>query len=281
MAKKDKVQNFVPEQELIQEETLFEAEAYGNPQPDAGMETTVMKPVGMGGPVPIVAPKHNTIQLQPIVVPLAVVPYMSQDSDVLRTDGVQAQEYDTATGFSKVEAEKEAKARKKSKKAGVRAASFFSFLLSGVVVAIYLLAYFMPEFYVFNFGAFNVIGTIIDWIGGIAPQNMAVALLHIISAGFAGILVVISLISFIVGKTPAGFNTVLSFISAATVDAALIYTAVKATNAGIAFDVMEYLEYIILAGVATLGFIVSIIILVGLGRNKDPYSDEAKSNNVI
>jgi hypothetical protein len=281
MAKKDKVQNFVPEQELIQEETLFEAEAYGNPQPDAGMETTVMKPVGMGGPVPIVAPKHNTIQLQPIVVPLAVVPYMSQDSDVLRTDGAQAQEYDTATGFSKVEAEKEAKARKKSKKAGVRAASFFSFLLSGVVVAIYLLAYFMPEFYVFNFGAFNVIGTIIDWIGGIAPQNMAVALLHIISAGFAGILVVISLISFIVGKTPAGFNTVLSFISAATVDAALIYTAVKATNAGIAFSVMEYLEYIILAGVATLGFIVSIIILVGLGRNKDPYSDEAKSNNVI
>ena len=281
MAKKDKIQNFVPEQEVVQEETLFEAEAYGNPQPDAGMETTVMKPVGMGGPVPIVAPKHNTIQLQPIVVPLAVVPYMSQDSDVLRTDGAQAGGYESATDFSKVEAEKEAKAKKKSRKAGARAAAFFSFLLSGVVLAIYLLAYFMPEFYVFDFKPFNVIGTIMDWIGGIAPQNMAIAILHIVSAGFAAIAVVVSLVSFIIGKLPAGFNTVLAFVSAATVDAALIYTAVKATNEGIAFDVMEYLEYIILAGVATLGFIVSIIILVGLNRNKDPYDEGTKTNNVI
>ena len=285
MAKKDKdkIQNFVPDQEVVapQEEPIFEAEAYGNPQPDAGMETTVMKPVGMGGPVPIVAPKHNTIQLQPIIVPLAVVPYMSQDSDVLRTDGMTASEHEAAMAVSKMEAEKEAKARKKSKKASARAGAFFSFLLSGIVLAIYLLAYFMPEFYIFNFKAYNVIGTIIDWIGGIAPQNMAVALLHIISAGFAAIATVVSLVSFIVGKIPCGFNTVVTFISAATVDAALIYTAVKATQAGRAFDVMEYLEYIILAGVATLAFIVSIIILVGIGRKKDPYEDDLKTNNVI
>ena len=69
------------------DQTLYEAEAYGSPQPEAGSDVTVMKTVGIGGPVPIVAPKHNTIQLQPIVVPLAVVPYMTQDSNVLRTDG--------------------------------------------------------------------------------------------------------------------------------------------------------------------------------------------------
>ena len=62
------------------EQTLYEAEAYGSPQPEAGSDVTVMKPVGIGGPVPIVAPKHNTIQLQPIVVPLAVVPYMTHRS---------------------------------------------------------------------------------------------------------------------------------------------------------------------------------------------------------
>ncbi len=282
MAKKDKIQNFVPEQEAPIEETLFESEAYGNPQPDAGMETTVMKPVGMGGPVPIVAPKHNTIQLQPIIVPLAVVPYMTQDSDVLRTDGEGgAASYQNAqSGFSKVEEDKNA-AKKKSGKAGVRAASFFSFLLSAVVLVIYLLAYFKPEIWIFDFKGFNVIGTIIDWIGGIAPINLASTLLHIICAGFAAISVLTHFVTFCVGKMCAGFNTVLAFISAATVDAALIYHAVVATQNGIAFNAMEYLEFIILAGAATLGFVVSIIVLLAIGRKKDPYEDDLKSHNLI
>ncbi|MBO5777129.1 MAG: hypothetical protein J6R34_01605, partial [Clostridia bacterium] len=129
MAKRKNVQNFVPEQEVVQEnvapqeEVLFESEAYGSAQPDAGMGTTVCKPVGIGGPVPIVAPKSSTIQLQPIIVPLAVVPYMSQDCDVLKTEGVQTtDDYDEATAeFSRMEAEKEAERKKKSQKAGARA----------------------------------------------------------------------------------------------------------------------------------------------------------------
>lgn len=285
MAKKDKTQKFVPEQEVvIPDEPLFEAEAYGSPEPDAGMETTVMKTVGMGGPVPIVAPKHNTIQLQPIIVPLAVVPYMTQDSDVLRTDGeaVRGGEYDQATGFSKVEAAKEEKKKAKSKKAGVRAASFFSFLFAAVTVVIYLLAYFKPEVWMFDFGRFNIVGTIIDWIGGIAPQNMAVELLHIVSCGFAAFTVITALVGFIFGKASAGLDAVVDFITAATVDAALIYEAVTATQKGVAFVAMDYLEYIILAGVATLGFIVSIIVVASEGRKKDPYSDEqSKAYNVI
>ena len=287
MAKKDKdkIQNFVPYQEVVAplEEPIFEAEAYGNPQPDAGMETTVMKPVGMGGPVPIVAPKHNTIQLQPIIVPLAVVPYMSQDSDVLRTDGEARQgEYDQAIGFSMVEAEQEAKKKKRSQEAGTRVGAFLTFLLSAVAVVIYLLAYFMPELYIFDFKPFNVVGTVIDWTHGIAPQNMAVALLHIVSAGFSAIAVLTALVCFFVGKMPTGFVIALTFIAAATVDAALIYTAVTATEKGVAFVFMDYLEYIILAGVATLSFIVSVIVLLAVGRKKDPYGDDqAKAQNVI
>ena len=91
MSKKDKKQEIVMTPDngeiKLEDEPMFESEAYAAPQPEAGSDVTVLKPVGTGGPVPIVAPKHNTIQLQPIVVPLAVVPYMTQDSNVLRTDG--------------------------------------------------------------------------------------------------------------------------------------------------------------------------------------------------
>ena len=118
MAKKDNnitamaPENSVGVTDRTEEPVLYESEAYGNPQPDEGTKTTVMKPVGIGGPVPIVAPKHNTIQLQPIVVPLAVVPYMTQDSDVLRTDG-RAPSYPQNEYASAVEFEEEKAAAKK------------------------------------------------------------------------------------------------------------------------------------------------------------------------
>ena len=87
MSKKDKKQEIVmtPDTGEIKtdDEPMFESEAYTAPQPEAGSDVTVLKPVGTGGPVPIVAPKHNTVQLQPIVVPLAVVPYMTQEIEAL------------------------------------------------------------------------------------------------------------------------------------------------------------------------------------------------------
>ena len=120
--------------------------------------------MGIGGPIPVVAPKNNTIQLQPIIVPMAVVPYMSQDNDVLKTEGVQVvEEYDTAASdFSRMEAEQKVEKKKKSRKAGSRAAAFFLFLFSALVVTIYMLAYFKPEVLSLNFAEFNVIGEIVD-----------------------------------------------------------------------------------------------------------------------
>ncbi|MBO7326636.1 MAG: hypothetical protein J6U74_03905 [Clostridia bacterium] len=290
MAKRKNVQNFVPEQEVVQEnvapqeEVLFESEAYGSAQPDAGMGTTVCKPVGIGGPVPIVAPKSSTIQLQPIIVPLAVVPYMSQDCDVLKTEGVQTtDDYDEATAeFSRMEAEKEAERKKKSQKAGARAAAFFMFLLTGIVAAAYMLAYFKPEVFTLNFGKdLNVIGQIVDWAKGTAPANMALTIMHAVCFGLAGIIAITSLISLFVGKFPARFILALAILSAVAVDAAFIYQAVDAVNKGTAFVVKDYLEYIIVASVATLAFIISMIVAIAMGRKKNLYEDDFGSQDLI
>ena len=290
MAKKNNVQNFVPEQEyvqedvMLQEEVLFESEAYGSAQPDAGMGTTVCKPVGIGGPVPIIAPKNSTIQLQPIVVPMAVVPYMSQDNDVLKTEGVQlVEEYDTqASDFSRMEAEQQVEKKKKSQKAGARAASFFMFLLSGLVVVAYMLAYFKPEVFTLNFGKdLNVIGQIVDWAKEAEPANMITTILHAVCFGLAGITAITTLITLIVGKFPAGFVLTLSLLSAVAVDAALIYDAVEATKGGAKFVFNDFLEYIIVAGIATLAFLISIIVLVALNKKKDLYEDDFGSLNLI
>ena len=48
---------------------LYESEAYGDPEPDAAASTTVTKPVGIGGPVPIVAPKATPYSCSPSSCP--------------------------------------------------------------------------------------------------------------------------------------------------------------------------------------------------------------------
>lgn len=264
MAKKENIQKFTPDVEnnTPTEEVVYESEAYGSPQPDAGMETTVMKPVGIGGPVPIVAPKHNTVQLQPIIVPLAVVPYMTQDSDVLRTDGPSTSEYygDRVSDMEETHAHKAAK--KKSDKAKVRVASFFLFLFSAAVVAAYLLAHFKPQIIGLDFSELNVISIITNWIGGVAPQNLALALLYIISAGFSAICVLLMLVSLIVGRLPAGFATVLYLCSAATIDAALVYRIIANS-----FVLAKDKATIVVCGLATIGFIISVIIAIALGKS--------------
>ena len=172
MAKKDKNQEIVFSPDTndvrVDDEPLFESEAYGTPQPEAGSDVTVMKPVGIGGPVPIVAPKHNTIQLQPIVVPLAVVPYMTQDSNVLRTDGKQQSgympstvEYGDATEFETVSTQKKIK---KQAKVQPRVFAIVTFLLAAVTVLPFILSYFMKSIGTLDISKYNVIGVIMGWV---------------------------------------------------------------------------------------------------------------------
>ena len=282
MAKKDNVQNFVPQQETMQqpvapqEEALFESEAYGSPQPDAGMGTTVCKPVGIGGPIPIVAPRSTTIQLQPIIVPMAVVPYMSQDNEVLKTDGIQQQPveaYDTAAAdFSRVEEERKAVKTKKKSKTGARIASAVLFILASLVIAAYSIASINPTLLGVNWNQINVISQVLNWIESLAPANIAITVLHIACYVFVSTVSLIAFICIFVGKLPAGAVAALTFIGAATVDAALIYDAVLATQAGVQFVAKDYVAYIVVASLATLTFIVSAIIAVCLNRKKDIYN---------
>lgn len=273
MAKKESVQKFTPSVETLEEVTeqaLYESEAYGSPQPDAGMETTVMKPVGMGGPVPIVAPKHNTIQLQPIVVPLAVVPYMTQDSDILRTESTSPNSYSGLEEIQQMSESAQAKAKKEtSQKAKKRIAAAFAAILSALVVTCYLLAQFSPNAFGWDFSEFDVIGMLTYWIEGLPPINMALTLLFILSAGFSAITFLYSLIGLIFGKYARGFASVLALLSAAPVVAAVIYMAIKGT-----FVVGEQIALLVTAGVAFLCFVVSVIFALAGSREKNAYENQ-------
>ena len=113
------------------------------------------------------------------------------------------------------------------------------------------------------------------------PANIAITVLHIVSYTFVSLVSLIAFICIFVGKLPAGAVAALSFIGAATVDAALIYDAVEATKGGAKFVFNDFLEYIIVAGIATLLFIISIIVLVALNKKKDLYEDDFGSQNLI
>ncbi|MDE7372961.1 MAG: hypothetical protein K2N18_02750, partial [Clostridia bacterium] len=196
--------------DMSEGEPLYEADAYGSPQPDFGSDVTVMKQVGIGGPVPIVAPKHNTIQLQPIVVPLAVVPYMTQDSNVLRTDNRQQggyerdveESYREDTQFDTVERQhtRTRSAKKKRKVSWTRIFSLISFLITGLFLVPFFLSYKVTDIGQMHIGdAFDVIGNIQVWISehSFNIENNVIELIYIIIMGLAGIHLILTLLGVI------------------------------------------------------------------------------------
>lgn len=216
---------------VSEEEALYESEAYGNPQPDEGIKTTVTKPVGIGGPVPIVAPKHNTIQLQPIVVPLAVVPYMSQESEILRTDGdgrdaVQP-EYGRAVEFDSVRQETAAREKKRT---GIqkRMFSLVTLVLSCLLTAAFLLAYFKPDIHAeFSLAQADIIGAVKAWVGGARPADLSLALVNCVAAAGTLVLLIASLVGLIFGKYPRKTLIFGALLVTAAYAAELVYQAAK------------------------------------------------------
>ncbi len=281
MAKKDI--KFEPPVEEKMDET-FEAEAYGNPEPDKGMDTTVMKPVGMGAPVPVVMPKHNTVQLQPIIVPLAVVPYMTQDSDVLRTDGESAGQYQSRQAASEFEnagtAKREKVARQKKASTGKRIVALVEFLLAAVVVSAIILAKYRPEFGLLKLGDMNIIDGITQWISTkVAPENMLFIILYSVMALFGGITFIITLISLICGRLPSRFIVLMSLLYAAPVIAVLCIKLVQNV-----FVLDDEIALIVLSAVSVLSFILSIIFSAVLNResyDKSPKKASFDYNNEI
>lgn len=253
-----------------QADALYESEAYGDPQPDEGIKTTVMKPVGMGGPVPIIAPKHNTVQLQPIVVPLAVVPYMSQDSEVLRTDGrmanraaVENTQSDTAIA---VQAEKEK--QKKHKAVQTRVLSLVMFLCSCLIAVGFILAYYKPVIGSVDFSDSDVIGAIALLAQGGRPEPFAPAVTLIVGASSVAVMFLVTLFGMIFGKYARKTLMLFSFITLAVFAAEIIYAVVKKT-----FVASESAGWFIMLGLSGLAFVLSIVFLVVSIRRVD--KDEA------
>lgn len=271
MSKKDKKQEIVMTPDngeiKLEDEPMFESEAYAAPQPEAGSDVTVLKPVGTGGPVPIVAPKHNTIQLQPIVVPLAVVPYMTQDSNVLRTDGrgqnVYAQatvENDEATDFETVSARKV----KKKGKVQPRIFALVTFLLSALTVLPFILSYFMPSVGSVSIEKLNVIGVIKNWIdNGFALRPLS-NIAYIGVAVVSAVMTIVSLISVIVGKYPRAFNFIFALASSGAMLALLIKWLVTKT-----FVVSEKIEFLIVLVLCLVNLVLTIVFAILMNKLDD------------
>lgn len=271
MSKKDKKQEIVMTPDngeiKLEDEPMFESEAYAAPQPEAGSDVTVLKPVGTGGPVPIVAPKHNTIQLQPIVVPLAVVPYMTQDSNVLRTDGrgqnVYAQatvENDEATDFETVSARKV----KKKGKVQPRIFALVTFLLSALTVLPFILSYFMSSVGSVSIEKLNVIGVIQNWIAnGFALRPLS-NLAYIGVAAVSAVMTIASLISVIVGKYPRALNFIFALASSGAMLALLIKWLVAKT-----FVASEKIAFLIVLVLCLVNLVLTIVFAILMNKLDD------------
>ena len=251
-----------------QEEAVFEAQAYGSPQPDAGSDVTVLKTVGIGGPVPIVAPKHNTIQLQPIVVPLAVVPYMTQDSSVLRTDGRPAggtlpQDYGEDVGFHVEDSAESERVRKP--KTHARIFSLVSLILTLVLTLPFIIAYFDVKIGGLSLAEFNTIGLIESWIDGAKFSLSPVSnLLNIAAMAILMVLDIVLLIALIAGKYPRAFTVIFTFIAFACLLADLLIDVIKKS-----FVLSDRIILLVMLALLGVALILSIIFVIIVNRLED------------
>lgn len=268
MARKKKNQEIemMPSNEAVsfESEPMFEADAYTAPQPEAGSDVTVLKTVGTGGPVPIVAPRHNTIQLQPIVVPLAVVPYMTQDSSVLRTDApqtyAQAELDEEAADFEAVEAKK----LKKQRKSQPRIFGLITFILFGVALIPYVLSLFMNEVYGISLEKLNVVSIITSWIENGFAFRPLINLGNVIFALLSAIGALIGLLTILFGKYPRALNLL---ITAAISVAHVVFLVVWITRGS--FVVSEKIPFIVTGVASVVNLILAIVFSVFLNKLDD------------
>lgn len=286
MSKKNRKKDVVLEPEnnepvvFEEDKPLYESEAYGSLQPEAGSDVTVVKQIGLGGPVPIVAPKHSTIQLQPIVVPLAVVPYMSQDSGVLRTEGKQAyagEDYVEATDFSEAQ---NARNAKREKRLHPRLFVLATLLISAVLVLPFILSYFMNCLGALDFGGedrFNIIGTITSWIQNRAVDrdNLLRDILFIATGVSVAIMLVVELIAFLAGKYPRAFSIIFALISSGTSLAVLIIDMVAGN-----FVASERVAIIVFLALALFNLLLAIIFTVVFNRADDKEDRQKYSSEI-
>lgn len=270
MSKKDKKHEIVmtPASEIkVEDEPMFEAEAYTAPQPEAGSDVTVIKTVGTGGPVPIVAPKHNTVQLQPIVVPLAVVPYMTQDSSVLRTDGRGQNGYAQATVENDEATDFETIATRKVKKRGKiqpRIFALVTFILSALVVLPFILSYFVKNIGSVSIEQFDIIGKIKDWVANGFELRPLRYPAYIGVAAVSALMTIASLVSVICGKYPRALNFIFALVASCAMLAVLVKWLVDKT-----FDASQNVGFLVILVLSLVNLVLSIVFAVLLNKLDD------------
>ncbi|MDE5602137.1 MAG: hypothetical protein K2J16_06535 [Clostridia bacterium] len=269
MAKKER--NTEVDVEFARElEKPVEAEMYRPPKAESDTDATVMKQVGVGGPVPIIAPKHNTIQLQPIIVPLAVVPYMTQDSNVLRTDGKQAggyvpnDEYGEDTQFESVSGSKK-KGKEKAGRGGrgvqwQRIFAVIMFVVAAFLLLPFLISYSSDHIGNLQLTEMNFIGMIKHWVEAksitiTSPED----LVYIAVPVFTAAILVTAAICLISGRFNGLPIAILSFIDIACLVVLLVWNIVEhrfVASAKVAF-IIALVESIIVFVLAVVFNIIS------------------------
>ncbi len=272
------------------EDDFYEADAYDIPQTENGQDVTFVKPVGIGAPVPIVAPKHTNVQLQPIVVPLAVIPYMSQDTDVLyanrreqqpqrrqapQRQGQPVAAHNDASYPTEFSVEDHAKA-KKSCKVRARVCSFFTLLLSALVLALFGIGAY--TFIAFGGGGFAInntkilfvpclesVGVFVDFI----MKGQAAAILQdpstivgVVICAVALVQAIVALITLIGGRYPRVWNCLASLV----VFGGLLGLMIKDIIVIDTWVVDEWYMEIVAVGLAFIGFLLAVIFSISLNR---------------
>lgn len=284
MSKRERNNEVIAEFANSVENSVLETEAYASPKPDAGAESTVLKQVGTGGPVPIIAPKYNTIQLQPIIVPLAVVPYMTQDSNVLRTDGKQQggyipnDEYGEAAHFESASRgrKKKSKAQKKEKKPQWQ--RIFA-LVSFVIAALLLLPFIInsPKFGSIPLYDMYIIGMIKGWAEAhSASLGEPEYIVYLLVPAFTAVMVVLSIICLIVGKYKGLPISILSFVDIACLLVVLVWRLVSKD-----FVLSERVSLIIALVESALSFILAVIFNIISNHMEDEAEQREKYGREI
>lgn len=276
MARKKNKQNEMTAQNQavnFEQEPMFESDAYFAPEPDAGSDVTVLKPVGAAGPAPIVTPSHSTVQLQAIVVPLAVVPYMSHDSSVLMTNAPQYAQASRAQAAyaadQAAEFELEAKKLNKKRKSQPRIFGLVNFLVYAVALLPFILALFMNEFKGISLDNYNVIEIIKNWIANGFSWQPLICVGNVGIAAVLAVGAVLSLLTIIFGKYLKVLNILLTVLAFGAHVAFLVKRIL-----GNEFIPQESIAFLVCGIASAVNFILAIVFTVLTNKLED------KSENV-
>lgn len=273
------------------EDDFYEADSYEFPQTENGQDVTFVKPVGIGAPVPIVAPKQHHVQLQPIVVPLAVVPYMSQDTDALyvnrreqqparrpsqgRADAASQTANEVGESPAEFTLEEHQKAVK-SCKVRARVCSLFTLLFSILVLVPFAVGAYVqlvfPGDHGFSINGVNIMTAGVEEIGVFVSYIMtghamdilkdASCIINVVICAVALVQALVALITLVGGKYPRVWNCLASLV----VLVGIVGVMVKDILYSGAWSIDTYYMQVVAAGLALIGLLLAVIFSVSLNR---------------